>query len=238
MKKILIIFILLILSCILIKNKQNNSKIEHKLNEEIIQKINEQNNKIKEVYAEITLGSLFFQKKGSVCYEKENNFKLSIKNKLEIGSNNQFIWFWADHLRPKSLYYCETQKIKQSRLKKIFYPSNIKKILGVCEIKSNGVVLSGNTVKEIDEEIETLTIIENELIKQYLFYENSNLILDINIISYQKIENFILPKKIKINWVLENIKFEITIEKIKINEFIYKDYDMPNYLHKIDISNY
>lgn len=239
-KKIFIILSLLLISLILIKNKQA-PKINNKIDpNNIINDINKKNKQIKKIYADVYVDNFFIKSEGFVCYEKENNFKFIIKNKIEIGSNENFIWFWIYNLKPKSLYYCETKKLNQSRLKKIFYPNNIKRMLGICELQSNNIKIDNNEIfiLEFDNDIEIITILRNNLINEYLFYEKSNLKLSIKINDYQTIENYKLPKNITLRWIEEKININLIVSNIKINEFEFKNWQIPDYGSKINISNY
>ena len=165
---------------------------------------------------------------------------MSVPGKLEVGSDQKVIWFWSDSMVPKSLYFCDKEKIKQSRLKKIFYPNNLWCLFCVQELPLEKALLSSDSIeiREVEEGIEKVTLINNNGISEYLFYENNILILDIKVINYQKVENFNVPKEIYIKWILEEISLNVTLKNVKINNFRFEDWNMPNYKSKVDLSTY
>ena len=236
----ILIFVIFILF-FLISTKCNKQKIiDQKPSNDWVVSLNNQTKKIKKIYAEMVLRSSIFSKKGFICYEKQQNFRFSLPNKIEIGSNEKFIWFWSNDLIPDALYFCDNKKIKQSRLKKIFYPDNIRQMLGISEINDKNLKVLGDSIEitELDDNIEKVTIIKQNGISEYLLYENKILILQIKIKTLQKINDLILPKTIEINWILEKVQFELELKEVKVNNFEYKDWEIPNYKSKIDLSNY
>ena len=137
--------------------------------------MNNQNKNIKKIYADLSLRSFIFDKKGYACYEKQENFRMSVPGKLEVGSDQKVIWFWSDSMVPKSLYFCDKEKIKQSRLKKIFYPNNLLCLFCVQELPLEKALLSSDSIeiREVEEGIEKVTLINNNGIrynKINLFY--------------------------------------------------------------------
>jgi hypothetical protein len=236
--KILInIIILLFLIIFIIYPKKEKKQIPDKNWVEII---NENNKKINKIQADLHIKKSFFHAKGYACYEKKDKFKLFLPNILEIGSNSNLIWFWSENLNPRYLYFCDTNNLKNSRLKKIFYPENVRQMLFVDEIEfENAIMLEDKIILEKrNQDIKKVITIKNSTISECCFYENDILILQIKIKEHQKIEGFIVPKNIEINWVLEKINLFIELEKVKINNIDYYDWEIPNYKHKIDISNY
>lgn len=234
--KILII-VIFILSLIIIKKTQ---KHDEKPNISWINSLNNQNKNIKKIKSDLVLKSFILEKKGFVCYEKKDYFKFFIPNNLEVGSNKEIIWFWSRDFYPKNIFFCDKNKIQNSRLKKIFYPNNIICFLCVQELSTNDLSFYNDSIiiKEYEENIEKITVIKNSKINEYFFYENNILILNIKIISYQNIKNFILPKEIIINWVLEELSVNLLLENIQINNFEFIDWQMPNSKTKINLSNY
>ena len=237
--KILII-IIIILSLLIIKKHIEKQNIKEKPSENWVVSVNNQNKNIKKIYADLSLRSFIFDKKGYACYEKQENFRMSVPGKLEVGSDQKVIWFWSDSMVPKSLYFCDKEKIKQSRLKKIFYPNNLLCLFCVQELPLEKALLSSDSIeiREVEEGIEKVTLINNNGISEYLFYENNILILDIKVINYQKVENFNVPKEIYIKWILEEISLNVTLKNVKINNFRFEDWNMPNYKSKVDLSTY
>jgi hypothetical protein len=52
------------------------------------------------------------------------------------------------------------------------------------------------------------------------------------------VENFNVPKEIYIKWILEEISLNVTLKNVKINNFRFEDWNMPNYKSKVDLSTY
>ena len=253
MNKFLLIIILL-LAIIFVSNAKINKKVyfdaqnqERTQNKEVITKINNKTKNINRIHSDISIKlNPMLSVKGFIAYEKSNNFRMICNSffgkEIEIGSNDDYFWFWSRTLRPKSLYYGDLEQIEKTRLRKIFYPVLLRIFLGIDEIKDCEITQDQNKfyiIEKIDlgdEKLIQIKIIENDkIISQKITNLNHELILDINILEFQ--ENS-LPKKLKLHWLEENIQQEWILENTKINNIGYDDWEMPNSKSKIDLINY
>lgn len=184
-------------------------------------------NNSNQIYADIVIKQGFFSVYGFVAYEKTDNFKMICSSffgkEFEIGSNINYFWFWTR--KENILYFCDHKKVNKSRLRKIFYPEIIKGFLGIEENFEIEQKLYNNLIKII-------TLQDNK-IKNHKIYENKVLILEADVLEFYGN----LPRKIKINWIEENIIQEWTLSNIKINNN-YNDWNMPEYDKKINLENY
>lgn len=229
-----------------IKNPKEYLDLSHAQNiknNEIIEKINENCIKIKNLYADLTINQFPITLKGFIVYEKPQKFRMScdsiLRKEIEIGSNNKQFWFWSSNIKPKALYYCDYESIEKTRLRKIFYPKLLKTFLGIdelsnCEIKKDKdiyYVLENFNIS--DESLIKITIIKNGKIIAHKLCKNNEVLLEVKIIEFY--EN--VPKKIKIKWLEEDVEQEWTLDNIKINKH-YDKWQMPEYKQKINLENY
>lgn len=137
-----------------------------------------------------------------------------IKNSaLEIGLNERYFWFWSKHYNPKNLYYCEADELENSRLKKSLSPIIFKKIL---------------TLNTNDEEFKIgndsfklfvyMKKVNGETIIHKKIYKNDNLAIETFTEEFQTTDNKSFPKKIRINWLEEDLKSIWTLSKIVLNK--------------------
>ncbi len=254
MNKFLLIILLLVVVFIVVYNIKINKKIyfnaqnqEKVQSNEIIDKINNRTKDIKRIKSDIYIKlNTVLGAKGFIAYEKTNNFRMVCNSvfgkEIEIGSNDDYFWFWSRTIKPKALYYGDLDKIEKTRLRKIFYPVLIRSFLGIDEIKNCEVTKDQNKfyiIEKIDlgdEKLIQIKIIEEgKIIAQKITNLNHELILEINILEFQEND---LPKKIKLHWLEENIQQDWTLENTKINDINYNDWKMPNSKNKIDLINY
>jgi hypothetical protein len=212
MKKFLLINIILFTCFLLIINKKETNEFV------------EINENIKKIQANIEIKQGLFFAKGFIAYEKENNFKMIcysfLGKEIEIGSNKDFFWFWTR--KENILYYCKQGKINTTRLRKMFYPEILKSFLGIDE----NYIIINNDLKKI-------SILQDKKIISHKLYQNDNLILQCDVVDFYGN----LPRKIKLNWIEENIKQEWILSNIKINSD-FSDWEFPDYKNKINLENY
>lgn len=249
MRKILLIIIIFLLLLLLIKfQKKENLKpitLNPVQNTQVIDEINKNNSKINKIKADLTIEISMIRSKGFIAYEKENKFELVCNSflgkELEIGSNDNFFWFWSKSFDAKTLFYADLDRLNDTRLRKIFYPNIIKSFIGIDEIKQAEVFKDNEKfhiiekIKISNELFKKITIVENyKIISHQLLDSNGKLILQADVIEFQKSSN--LPKIIKVNWIEENINQKWIISK-PIFDFE-KEWQMPDYKNKINLINY
>jgi hypothetical protein len=246
---LIIMLILFFLTIFSIKKAENRkeyldlSSSSEVTNDKIVQKINENSEQIKKIYAELTIEQFPILLKGFIAYEKDNNFKMTcssiLRKEIEIGSNNNFFWFWSNHMKPKALYYCDYDKIEKTRLRKIFYPKLLKTFLGIDKLNNYEIRKKDDFLYVLEnfivsnEKLIKVTIIKEGKIIAYKLCKDNEILLEVEIIEFK--EN--LPQKIKINWIEEKIEQQWILSNIKINND-YDDWQMPEYKQKINLENY
>lgn len=243
---LIISFLLLIFIFLILKNNNNITNYEISNESGVLEKINEKLSKIKKIHANLRATQNFIKINGFVTYEKYNNFKLLLKNNLEIGSNNDFFWFWSKQYDYKTLFFCKNSDVEKSRLKKIFYPKVLINFLFINEIQNYKEIRKKDETFYIVQEtnlqqenyLNIIKIKEEKILQQELYDQNLNLILRVQVLDFEKIQDFILPKKIQIYWKQEEINQYWELSNIVINDDENTDWQMPDYKNKLDISNY
>lgn len=188
---------------------------------------------------------------GKLFAEKEKNFQINVHSfrgqELLAGSNSQQFWFWSRNMRPQALYYAKHQELNLARLKTPLHPLWMLETLNFREIDTrqiynipyqNGYLIFQNRISANQEKITKATFIHNEqIVGHYLLNEHDHLIASAEILNYQKIDNFVIPHKILVNWYTENISMEWELNQCQINQLILPAYwTMPAMNHKIDLT--
>jgi hypothetical protein len=245
-KFLLIISAFLFLSTVILyENGKNKIEAINPFNAQEIKQINislnEKNKKINQIQADLCIEQDFIKLQGYILYEKPNNFKMianSIFGKeIEIGSNDNYFWFWARYLKPKALYYCDVDSVEKTRLRKIFHPEILKSFLCVDQIEYDEVrkekefLYFIKNIKTNNEQIKKITVVKDNKICKIALYSKEVLLLNADITNA---DNKIL---ISIYWAEEKIFQKWTLTNIKINKK-YNNWSMPNYSPKIDILYY
>ncbi len=251
-KFLLIILLLMCFFYFLLSKKQekylNLNNGEKILSNEIVDKINEKTTKINSINSKLSIKQGVFSIKGFIAYEKTNNFKMICDSyfgkELEIGSNNDFLWFYTRKMKPKALYYCRLEEVEKTRLKAMFYPELLREFLGIHEIKKYIKIIKKdeyyyveNNINVGKENFNKITIIKDNKIIGYRLCKNYKIILEVNIVEFQLKNTIEIPKIIKINYLEESINQEWTLEKTEINSN-FSEWDMPQYKQKINLVDY
>lgn len=238
MNKFLINIILLILILVIISNiKYEKSKIltnPDNITIINIEKINKKNQKIKNIEADLVIKQGFFSLNGFIIYEKQELFMMSassfFRKELEVGSNENYFWFWTKN--EDILYFCKHEDVEKTRLKVIFYPKVIKTFLGIDEF-FDFQIFENKVIQKLPNNLIKVSTLKDNILVRHELYHNDNLILTCEIIEFYED----LPKKIKINWLEENINQEWILKNIKVNKSNCK-YEMPNYKNRINLKDY
>ena len=242
-KFLLIISVFLFLSTVIIyENGKNKIKSINPFNAQEIKQIkidlNEKNKQISQIQADLLIEQDFIKLQGHIFYEKPNNFRMYahslLGKEIEVGSNDNYFWFWAKYLKPKALYYCKSDLVDQTRLRKIFYPQILKSFLCIDLIEYDEVRKEKDSLYFIKnyKDMKKVTVINDNKIIKIALYSNEEVELLNADVNHSK--NKII---IKIHWVEENLFQKWTLTNIIINKK-YNDWSMPKYNPKIDILNY
>lgn len=234
MNKFLLNIILLILILFLINNKKNKIFIVESISSKNVEEINKNNKKIQKIHADLSVRQGLFSVRGFVAYEKQHNFKMIcnsfFRKEMEIGSNENFFWFWARS--DNTLYFCEHKNINRTRLRPIFYPNVIKSFLGIDEF-FEFEIFENKIIQKLPNNMTKITLIEKDKIIGHELYSQGKLLLESKVVEFE----FNLPKKIKINWIEENINQEWILSNIKINDN-FEEWKIPNYKNRINLKDY
>jgi len=180
----------------------------------------------------------FLSQKGKMYTSKPNNIFI-INSSLEIGLNENYFWFWSKYYNPKNLYFCTSEELENSRLKKSLNPLIFKKILTLSEIKSfSKIDQYEENFKIGNENFKLFTFLQktnDEFIIYKKFYKNDKLAIETSTTEFQIINNKIFPKKIIINWIEENLKSIWLLDDLLLEKE--KRWKIPNSKNKISIKN-
>ena len=116
--------------------------------EELIAKINDNANRVNTLQSS---GSLSIPKLPSlsteVAFERPRNLRFKAGTRLlgpelDLGSNNELFWFWANQDPSKALYFARHEQFATSRARQVIpvEPSWLKEAIGLMELDPNGPI--------------------------------------------------------------------------------------------------
>lgn len=218
---VFVLFIAIIISLLKPAKKTNDPN-----NVLDIQKINQKNSHIMAASCDLIGNSAEFY----WFYEKPNKVyfatKFLKKEQAIVSADGKTYWFWIKSFDPKSVYYCDLDKIELTRVKSPLKPDLIKSLIFIDEIPKTAKV-NNNEICFKDGFYSRIIKIEKEKIKEQHWLENNKPTLS----AYYNEES------IKIVWHEENTKISVFIKNLKINPTHRPAQQMPN-LKTINLEDY
>ncbi len=109
--------------------------------EQVIAAVNRNNSQIRELYSDsATLsGPGYPTLRAHIAYQRPRNFRLKADGfgpEVDLGSNDQFFWFWVKRSQPPALYFCRHDQFPTSRARQMIPidPDWLIDALGTLEI--------------------------------------------------------------------------------------------------------
>ena len=186
---------------------------------------------------------------GNLFYD-DKKFRLSASSffgkELDIGINDNFLWYWSKRSKPKAIYYSDVKNLNRTGLKSALNPewiiislninNNIENSKEIIKLPQGNLYLKDHN-NALANGMTVGTLIDNDTVKgNYLFSNNGKMIASSEIIENQTIAGVLLPKKLHIIWYDENIIMDWHISDVQLNQNIHNNvWVMPNIYPKIDI---
>jgi len=224
-KILLIVFIILILMALNKPSKQPTI-LDAK---DFIQKINEKNKEIHSISCDLSskyANFYWFYEKPNKIYFLTRAFK---KDQAIVSSDGETYWFWIKDFDPKHVYYCDLDKLKDTRVKNPLQPDFIKSLIFVDQIPLDAKVV-GEKILFDQGGYSRVFKLEETKIKEQHWLLGGKPILSV----YTEYDSG--PKYLKIIWHEE--KQQIYVEVIKINTNIEIPSQAMPKLKKINLYNY
>lgn len=228
--EVVILLLALILFIIFLFKKHPDQQIN---NLNTINQINEQNSRINSIScdltSEITNSYFFYCKPDKVIL---NTYFLK-REESKIASDGKTYWFWIKKFNNKSVYYCRTIKIDDTRVIDPLKPNLIKSLICIDEIPLDSKIkLSDEIEVEFkDGTYERKIIIYNNRIQEQHWFLVGSPILSIYVLEHNEV-----PTLIKVLWHKENYSTKIRISNIQINPNKQQSFEMPD-LNKINLED-
>lgn len=198
---------------------------------------NKNKSKIKNInYKSVKISSHLLTLTGYLRYEKDHSFRLFANwrgPEIDVGSNQDIFWFWSKRPSPRVVYFSKHEDIEKTRLKTPLRPDWLKQMLDIDEINPKKYTIGNYHGKFVVLE-ETKTILNESIYKLfllnpksidsiYLIDHNLNTIASCHIQETYEIDEFVLPKKIQMNWYDENLSLLWEFEQPEINTKLDKE---------------
>lgn len=171
-------------------------------------------------------------------YLEDNKFRLTANSlfgkELDLGINDQELWYWSKRSKPKGIYYSNIENIDKTMLKAALSPSWLIKALGLsCHNDKNTKIIHNEKndyivnmeINHLKQSQTIVTIIEkntNKILENCLYDDKGKIIAKASITQHQIIDEYTIPKKININWYEEGIQMEWTLNQTNISQKINK----------------
>jgi len=167
---------------------------------------------------------------------------------IDIGINENELWYWAKRSKPKGLYYSKLENINKTNLKSALNPNWIMTSFGLNFKKNdksemfpsgNSIIILNKDINHLGENNTIVTIIDKKteiILGNYLYNNFGKLVASSEIKEYQKIKDYILPKIIFIMWQDEGISMEWTLNDIVVDLNVNDNaWNRPNIYPSINI---
>lgn len=224
--KISLIIFALTLIVVLIKPDKGPKIADIK---ELIQKINEENKEIYSISCNLSAryaDFYWFYEKPNKVYFLTQVFK---KDQAIVSSDGEIYWFWIKDFDSKHVYYCDLDKLQNTRVKSPLQPNLIKSLIFVDQIPLEAKIIDDEILFEQDGYSRVIKIEDMKITEQHWLLEGKS-ILSI----YTEHDN--LPKRLRIIWHEEKQQIIVEVKKISTNPESPSQI-MPK-LEKINLENY
>ena len=220
--------------------------------EELIAKINDNTNRVQTLQAS---GSLSIPKLPSlsteIAFERPRNLRFKAGTRLlgpelDLGSNNELFWFWANQDPSKALYYARHEQFATSRASQVVpvEPAWLKEAIGLIELDPNGQIegpiTAGDKVqlrvrqKTGAGEVTKILVIDAKkglVVEQQLFDPRGQLLGSAKASEHEfhQLDGVTLPHKIDIEVPLARLQFQLVLDQHVINRPISggNTFDLP-----------
>lgn len=203
-----------------------------------------------EATIDLKLKIITTQLQAKVYYEKPLNFRLLVtrgnKKELDLGSNSTEFWYWSRKDDPKKLNYGKHSEVEKMRLKAPLNPLWIMESFGfngfkgyqVTETKNNYML--SKMCQAAEGTLKKVLIIEKDrmvLIGNYLF-DQETVIASTECQEFQKINGYLVPKRMLIIWPTEGMELQWTFFNVKLDEKLNTNlWVKPSFKHSVDLND-
>jgi hypothetical protein len=204
-----------------------------------INSVNKKNDKIRNIiYENIELcvaEKIVVRVRGFLAFEKDKKLRLVTSSfsgkEIDIGSNDDYFWFWSRRMKPPALYYASQGNITNTRLKTPFHPVWLMETLsiGKVDLLETNIVRQGKywavtqpRTSILGSSIIKITMIDPEklTIVGHYIYESGRLVVSTEIIDFYPIQNYWFPKKVRTIWLEEGVRVDWSLGPPQINKTI------------------
>lgn len=201
-----------------------------KQSNEIAKNINDKQQKITSIMAEITAKTNRpIRVTGFLAYKKPRCFRMQLNSflglEVDLGSNNQYFWFYSKRMKPSYWYYASYQNVNNTRLKPMFHPLWLMDSLGINSIPLDaqfirkGDFVYGSELKwHGNSTLYKTFLIDNKptVVGHYLF-DSDKMLASSETESFAQYGDIWLPRTIRYVWYEEGEVLTLHLQNIKVN---------------------
>lgn len=221
--------------------------------EELIAKINDNTSRVQTLQASgsISIPGVPTTLNTEVSFERPQNLRFRAGTRmlgpeLDLGSNNELFWFWANRDPNQALYYARHDQFAQSRAKQAIpvEPSWLKEAIGLIELDPSGSIEgpipAGDKVQlRVRQQTgagEVLKVLVMDakrgvVVEQQLFGPSGQLLGSAKVSDHEfhQLDGVTLPHKIDIEVPLAKFQFQLILDQQVINRPIAgaNTFDLP-----------
>lgn len=148
---------------------------------------------------------------------------------LDIGVNDQVLWYWSKRSKPRVMYFSKLENIKKTKLKSALSPEWIIMSLMIdnSQVKPDekiehpsGTILLNKHTSHMDESMTVATLLDRNGVQpkgRYLYNSHGKMVASSEVTSRQVVQGFSMPKALLITWYEEGIVMEWTLKSVSLN---------------------
>lgn len=174
-----------------------------------------------------------------VAFEDDKRFRMTAtfsgKSELDIGSNEEEIWFWVARSRPPSVYFCKQEELANIRTEMPINPKWVTDVFGANHIDPDKCELERSTPEYISLLTREYTPAGEKTTKRILLSPTTRRVIGIELFDQNNQRMMIaslrdyyedgtsgayVPTKIKLKWPAADTNLTLTLaeKKISINQ--------------------
>ena len=179
--------------------------------------------------------------KAMLAVEEPNHFRMVVSsgltgNELDLGSNQDQLWFWARQMEPKAVVTCRHEEIEavQDYLPVPFQPDWLMEVLCVIPLNADHAEMlrdpnqphlvklvshvsnpQGHTVRKVS----TIDLRKGEIVSHQLYDTEHRLIASAELSDYRQFPNTNarLPHEIRLHYAQQDMKMHISLNGVEVN---------------------
>lgn len=208
---------------------------------EQVRKINSANSSVKSISCKASAPGADIE----ILYAKPSMFIATTsyfgRKQAEVASDGVLYWFWIREFDRNSVYHCPLSRISSTRVTFPMRPKLIVSVLCVDELIYDSMSVDEEGTIRLwskEEDLSKCVSIREGNISEIDYYFEKSPILNVKIMSHQRIDGVDLPKNVRIFWHDQKASTSAELKDIVLNGANPHSIKMPENLNKISLIDF